>query len=66
MPEFSLKQHGITVEDIRRNPSPAKLYSAGVKEDGSTIAASGSCQASEFLKLRVETILPLVQRCIGQ
>ncbi len=45
MPNFDLKQHGITVTDIRRNPSPAKLYDAGVKEDGSTIAASGALVA---------------------
>ncbi len=45
MPDFDLKQHGITVTDIRRNPSPAKLYDAGVKEDGSTIAASGALVA---------------------
>jgi phosphoenolpyruvate carboxykinase (ATP) len=45
MPDFDLRKHGITVEDIRRNPSPAKLYDAGVKEDGSTIAASGALVA---------------------
>jgi ATP-dependent phosphoenolpyruvate carboxykinase len=46
---FDLSQYGITVKDIRRNLSPAALYSAAIREDekcdiadtGALIAFSG-------------------------
>jgi phosphoenolpyruvate carboxykinase (ATP) len=48
-PPFDLTQYGITVEDIRRNLSPAVLYTAAIREDakcdiadtGALIAFSG-------------------------
>ncbi|MCA9601360.1 MAG: phosphoenolpyruvate carboxykinase (ATP), partial [Myxococcales bacterium] len=42
-PSFSLKQHGIFVDDIIRNASPAALYEAALKyEDGSAISSAGA------------------------
>jgi len=43
---FSLKQHGITVERVLRNPPPASLYANALQnEQGTTIAASGALVA---------------------
>lgn len=40
---FSLKQHGISVEEIIRNASPAALYEAALRnEKGSAISATGA------------------------
>jgi phosphoenolpyruvate carboxykinase (ATP) len=49
MSAFNLQQHGITVEDVRRNLAPAKLYAEAIREDpkcaladsGALIAYSG-------------------------
>src|SRR5262245_60749603 len=49
MSAFNLQQHGITVEDVRRNLPPAELYAEAVREDpkcaladsGALIAYSG-------------------------
>ncbi len=46
MSSLDLKAHGITVENVRRNPSPAALYEDGVRYDpGSRIAFSGALVA---------------------
>jgi phosphoenolpyruvate carboxykinase (ATP) len=43
MNDFDLLQHGITVEDIRRNLAPAELYAEALEEDPSAaIADSGA------------------------
>jgi phosphoenolpyruvate carboxykinase (ATP) len=46
MPEtapFTLEKHGITVQEIYRNPSPAFLYEAALKhEKGSAISSTGA------------------------
>jgi phosphoenolpyruvate carboxykinase (ATP) len=43
MPNFNLSSHGITVEDIRRNLAPAKLYAEAIREEpGCAIADSGA------------------------
>ena len=43
MNDFDLQQHGITVEDIRRNLAPAELYAEALEEDPSAaIADCGS------------------------
>jgi phosphoenolpyruvate carboxykinase (ATP) len=43
---FSLEQHGITVPDILRNPTPAVLYEAALREGrGAAIANSGALVA---------------------
>ena len=40
---FSLEQHGITVEDVHRNPSVAELYEAALRyEEGSAISSTGA------------------------
>ena len=49
MPAFNLQQHGITVDDVRRNLAPAALYAEAIREDpkcaladsGALIAYSG-------------------------
>ena len=49
MAAFNLEQHGITVEDFRRNLAPAELYTEAIREDpkcaladsGGLIAYSG-------------------------
>ncbi len=33
---FSLEKHGITVQQIIRNPSPAALYELGLRNEGGT------------------------------
>jgi phosphoenolpyruvate carboxykinase (ATP) len=44
--DFSLEAHGIHVDRILRNPSPASLYEAGLQnEKGTAIAASGALVA---------------------
>ena len=44
--EFSLRPHGIAVDRILRNPSPATLYEAALQaESGTAIAASGALVA---------------------
>jgi phosphoenolpyruvate carboxykinase (ATP) len=43
---FDLSQHGITVEDVRRNPPPAALYESAIRcEEDSAIAANGALVA---------------------
>jgi phosphoenolpyruvate carboxykinase (ATP) len=43
---FDLSQHGINVEDVRRNPPPAALYESAIRrEEDSTIAANGALVA---------------------
>jgi len=40
---FSLEQHGITVDDVHRNPTVAELYEAALRyEEGSAISSSGA------------------------
>ena len=40
---FSLRSHGITVEDVRRNLAPAKLYAEAIRHDPNcAIADSGA------------------------
>ena len=42
-PDFDLAQYGITVQDIRRNLSPAALYIEAIREDEKcNIADSGA------------------------
>jgi phosphoenolpyruvate carboxykinase (ATP) len=44
--DFHLKAHGISVERVMRNPSPAALYEAGLQnEKGTAISASGALVA---------------------
>ena len=46
MPPFLLEDHGITVEDIRRNLPPSKLYEEAIRYDAKTrIADSGALVA---------------------
>jgi phosphoenolpyruvate carboxykinase (ATP) len=48
---FSLKQHGILVEDIIRNAAPAHLYEAALKyEEGSAISSAGALIAMSGAK----------------
>ena len=43
---FDLRPHGITVEDVRRNPTPAELYEDAIRhEPESRIAANGALVA---------------------
>jgi phosphoenolpyruvate carboxykinase (ATP) len=43
MLEFNLQSHGISVEDVRRNLPPAKLYAEAIRDDAdSAIADSGA------------------------
>ncbi len=43
---FDLRPHGITVEDVRRNPTPAELYEDAIRhEPDSRIAANGALVA---------------------
>jgi phosphoenolpyruvate carboxykinase (ATP) len=50
MTNFNLRSHGITVEDVRRNLAPAKLYAEAIREEpdcaianaGALIAYSGA------------------------
>ncbi len=43
---FDLRPHGITVEDVRRNPTPAELYEDAIRnEPKSRIAANGALVA---------------------
>ena len=50
MPNFDLRQHGIEVEDVRRNLAPAELYAEAIREEpdcaiadlGALIAYSGA------------------------
>jgi phosphoenolpyruvate carboxykinase (ATP) len=39
MANFSLTAHGITVEDVRRNLSPARLYAEALREDPNCVIA---------------------------
>jgi len=44
--QFSLTQHGVTVTDVLRNPSPANLYELALqREKGSAITSSGALVA---------------------
>jgi phosphoenolpyruvate carboxykinase (ATP) len=44
--QFSLHAHGITVEDVLRNPPPAKLYQEALtREKGTVIASNGALVA---------------------
>ncbi len=46
MAKLSLAQHGITVDEILRNPAPAALYEAALRyEKGSAIVSSGALVA---------------------
>jgi phosphoenolpyruvate carboxykinase (ATP) len=47
MPErFSLENHGITVTEVLRNPSPARLYELGLqREKGTAITSTGALVA---------------------
>ena len=36
MEEFNLKQYGIEVKNIVRNPSPSKLYEDAIRRDAAT------------------------------
>ncbi len=46
MPAFSLAQHGITVEDVRRNLPPSRLYEEAIRHDTrSRIVDSGALVA---------------------
>jgi len=47
MPDrFSLAQHGITVTEVLRNPSPARLYELGLqREKGTAITSTGALVA---------------------
>ena len=40
--QFSLESYGITVTNVKRNPSPAELYEDAIKFDGAEITASGA------------------------
>src|SRR5215203_5864500 len=43
MSGFDLSQYGLTIEDVRRNPAPSKLYADALREDaGSAVADSGA------------------------
>ncbi len=49
--KFSLQKHGITVERILRNPSPAKLYEEGLRaEQGTAITSTGALVAMSGAK----------------
>ncbi len=39
---FNLASYGIQVAEVRRNPSPAKLYEDALKYDGAKLTASGA------------------------
>ncbi len=47
MPDsFSLANHGITVTEVLRNPSPARLYELGLqREKGTAITSTGALVA---------------------
>lgn len=46
MSAFDLQQHGITVKNVLRNPSPPRLYEAALKhEEGSAITSTGALVA---------------------
>src|SRR5438045_8953578 len=46
MPAFSLAEHGITVEDVRRNLPPSTLYEEAIRFDTATrLAANGALVA---------------------
>ena len=46
MSDFSLRQHGITVQDVVRNSTPSRLYELALQyEDGSAIVSSGALVA---------------------
>ena len=43
MESFSLSAHGITVQNVLRNPAPSVLYEEAIRhEPGTTIADSGA------------------------
>ncbi|MEZ6112222.1 MAG: phosphoenolpyruvate carboxykinase (ATP) [Pirellulaceae bacterium] len=51
MNRFSLEEYEITVQDVRRNPSPATLYQEAIRnEPDSAIAASGALIAYSGVK----------------
>ena len=39
MSDFSLESHGLTVKDVRRNLSPATLYSEAIREEPDCVIA---------------------------
>ncbi len=43
MAEFNLRQHGITVKDILRNPSPSQLYEEAILHDKGTSISDTGC-----------------------
>jgi phosphoenolpyruvate carboxykinase (ATP) len=45
MKPFSLKAYDISVEDVRRNPSPAELYEDAIQSDRARIANQGALVA---------------------
>ena len=46
MPDFSLRQHGITVDHVVRNSTPSRLYELALKyEEGSAIVSTGALVA---------------------
>ena len=46
MSQFSLRQHGITVENVVRNSTPSRLYELALRyEEGSAIVSSGALVA---------------------
>lgn len=45
MQRFSLKDYELTVEDVRRNPSPAELYEDAIRFDKARIANQGALVA---------------------
>ncbi|MFO0950320.1 MAG: phosphoenolpyruvate carboxykinase (ATP) [Isosphaeraceae bacterium] len=51
MSTFSLQQHGITVEDVRRNYPPSRLYEEAIRHDADArVADSGALVAYSGLK----------------
>ncbi|MBI3408815.1 MAG: phosphoenolpyruvate carboxykinase (ATP) [Planctomycetes bacterium] len=51
MAPFDLNSHGITVDDVRRNLTPSRLYEEGIRFDaGTRIADSGALVAYSGLK----------------
>jgi phosphoenolpyruvate carboxykinase (ATP) len=47
---FDIRQHGITVTNVSRNTSPAKLYEDGVTVDGGVIVSSGAIATNSDVK----------------
>ncbi len=47
---FDISLHGISVKNVSRNTSPAKLYEDGVAHDGGVITASGAIATNSDVK----------------